>query len=423
MQYFICSFCGKREGENSDILITGKTGAICGTCARQVAIMSKREQAYQQRIGRGNAPSIQWRNFKPHLLKAHLDEYVVGQEEAKKVLSVAVYNHYKRLQYLHDKRPSESDVEIEKSNIIMIGETGVGKTYLIKIIAKKLQVPFCIADATALTQAGYVGEDVENMLVRLLQAAGHDIETAECGIIYLDEVDKIARKGENMSITRDVSGEGVQQALLKMIEGSDVRIAPDGGRKHADQKLITLNTQNILFILGGAFDGIHNVIKRRLRTTTIGFRSEKNNFQDTQEGNLIRYVNGQDLKDYGIIPELVGRLPVIVHLNPLTRDMLREIIARPKNALLKQYEKLFAMEGIQLTFTTDAMDYIVDKVLEQKLGARGLRGILEKVLTEPMFELSTQKQNKLTIDRDYVADKLLHNKPTPRPTPTRQVAH
>ena len=423
MQYLICSFCGKREDESHDILITGKTGAICGTCAAQVAVMSRREEAQEERVTRGAPPPVEWQNFKPYLLKAHLDEYVVGQDEAKKVLSVAIYNHYKRLKYLQESTPNdEHEVEIEKSNIIMIGETGVGKTYLIRTIAKKLQVPFCIADATALTQAGYVGEDVENMLVQLLQAADHDLEAAERGIIYLDEVDKIARKGENVSITRDVSGEGVQQALLKMIEGSEVRIAPDGGRKHADQKLITIDTKNILFIFGGAFDGIRPIIKRRLRATTIGFQTTPSGPQTIAKHNIVRYVNAQDLKSYGLIPELVGRLPVMVHLNPLTREVLREIISKPKNALLKQYQKLFAMEGIELTFTEDAMDYVVAKVLEQKLGARGLRGILERVLIDPMFELSNQKVNKLVIDKDYVVEKLTYAKRMPTPAPSRKVA-
>lgn len=336
-------------------------------------------------------------------VKKFLDEYVIGQDDAKKVLAVAVYNHYKRLQQKLTETTS-NDIEIEKSNIIMVGETGTGKTLLAKTIARLLNVPFTIVDATVFTEAGYVGEDVESILTRLLQVCNYDVSAAERGIVYIDEIDKIARKGDNPSITRDVSGEGVQQGLLKLLEGTDVLVPPQGGRKHPEQKLIKINTQNILFICGGAFDGIDKVIARRVQTNTIGFNVDKE-LQENMKKNLLSYVNAQDLKSFGLIPELLGRLPVVTHLNPLDADTLRAILTEPKNALVKQYKKLFELEGIQLTIEDDVLSFMVEKAVEYKLGARGLRSICESILTDAMYELPSSKQSQFILDIEYARRK------------------
>jgi ATP-dependent Clp protease ATP-binding subunit ClpX len=339
--------------------------------------------------------------LKPTEMKSHLDQYVIGQDDAKKILSVAVYNHYKRL----NQRIDKDEVEIEKSNIIMVGETGTGKTLLAKTLAKILNVPFCICDATVLTEAGYVGEDVESILTRLLQSADYDVATAERGIVYIDEVDKIARKSDNASITRDVSGEGVQQALLKILEGTMVNVPPQGGRKHPDQKMITVNTSNILFICGGAFDGIERKIANRLRTQTVGYKLKREDGEVDMK-NLYKYITPQDLKSFGLIPELIGRLPVLTYLNPLDREALHNILTEPKNSLLKQYKKLFEYEGVKLDFDEEVLDFIVDKAVEFKLGARGLRSICEAIMIDAMFEFPSQKDVKqLTVTLDYAHEK------------------
>jgi ATP-dependent Clp protease ATP-binding subunit ClpX len=391
-----CSFCGAGK-QDSLMLIAGLDAHICDKCVNQANEILAEELKVRKVKNPNQAATI----LKPFEIKTHLDQYVIGQDDAKKVLSVAVYNHYKRLNQKVDK----DEVEIEKSNIIMVGETGTGKTLLAKTIAKVLNVPFCICDATVLTEAGYVGEDVESILTRLLQAADYDVATAERGIVYIDEVDKIARKSDNPSITRDVSGEGVQQALLKILEGTMVNVPPQGGRKHPDQKMITVNTSNILFICGGAFDGIEKKIANRLRTQTVGYKF-KNEDHDVDLKNLYKYITPQDLKAFGLIPELIGRLPVLTYLNPLDREALRNILTEPKNSLLKQYKKLFEYEGINLDFEAETLEFIVDKAMEFKLGARGLRSICEAIMIDAMFEFPSKKDVKqLSVTLDYALDK------------------
>lgn len=391
-----CSFCGSGK-QDTLMLIAGLDAHICDKCVTQANQILAEELSVRKSKTAQSTVTL----LKPTEIKTHLDQYVIGQDDAKKVLSVAVYNHYKRLNQKVDK----DEVEIEKSNIIMVGETGTGKTLLAKTIAKILNVPFCICDATVLTEAGYVGEDVESILTRLLQAADYDVAAAERGIVYIDEVDKIARKSDNPSITRDVSGEGVQQALLKILEGTLVNVPPQGGRKHPDQKMIAVNTNNILFICGGAFDGIEKKIASRLRTQTVGYRVNQDEVILDMK-NLYKYITPQDLKSFGLIPELIGRLPVITHLNPLDRDTLISILTAPRNSLIKQYKKLFDYENIKLEFEPEVMEFIVDKAMEFKLGARGLRSICEAIMLDAMFEMPTVKHNKeLFITLDYAMDK------------------
>lgn len=386
-----CSFC-KRTRDEVKILIAGQEGHICESCVEHAQEIIAQELSTRSASAAGASFTVK----KPIEIKQFLDQYIIGQEDAKKVLSVAVYNHYKRI----SNKNQTDDVEIEKSNIVMVGETGTGKTLLAKTIARMLNVPFAIVDATVFTEAGYVGEDVESMLTRLLQNCNYDVEAAEKGIVYVDEIDKIARKGDNPSITRDVSGEGVQQGLLKMFEGTEVLVPPQGGRKHPEQKMIKVNTSNILFICGGAFDGIDKIIARRVNTNAIGFNVNKDE-QEIQRKNLLSFVNAQDLKSFGLIPELLGRLPIVTHLDPLDKATLRAILSEPKNSLLKQYIKLFELEGIALTVNNEALDFMVEKALEYKLGARGLRSIIESILTDAMFSMPGAGETALNIDLDY----------------------
>ena len=386
-----CSFCGKSEQEVR-LLINGEKGCICDNCV-SLAYDIVKEQGLLDNAKKKDIAEINMDDVpKPKAIKEFLDQYVIGQDDAKKTLAVAVYNHYKRLAQPDDT----NDVEIEKSNIIMVGSTGTGKTLLARTIARLLKVPFTIVDATVFTEAGYVGEDVESILSRLLQAADYNVEDAQRGIVFIDEIDKIARKSDNPSITRDVSGEGVQQSLLKLLEGSIVNVAPEGGRKHPEQEFIHIDTKNILFICGGAFDGIERKIAQRLNTNVVGFTSVMNT-KKINKGDMMRYISPQDLKSFGLIPEVIGRLPVLTYLNPLDRVALKNILLEPKNSILKQYEKLFEMDNVKLTFAPETLDFIVDKAMEYKLGARGLRSIVEAIMIEPMFEQPSKKTKKLEI--------------------------
>ena len=395
-----CSFCGRSE-DDVNMLISGLCGYICDDCIKQAYnILETAGAVDDPKKGKGGARKLA-EVPKPMDIKAYLDEYIIGQDEAKRSLAVAVYNHYKRLQQPED----ETGVEIEKSNIIMVGSTGTGKTLLARTIAKLLDVPFTIVDATVFTEAGYVGEDVESILSRLLQVADYDVAETERGIVFIDEIDKIARKSDNPSITRDVSGEGVQQGLLKLLEGTVVNVPPKGGRKHPDQNYTQVDTKNILFICGGAFDGIETKIARRLNTHVVGFNSIQNTAK-IDKNDLMKYVLPQDLKAFGLIPEIIGRLPVLTYLKPLDREALRKILVEPKNSIVKQFTKLFEMDGIKLTFTDGALDYIVDKAVEYKLGARGLRSIVESVVNEAMFELPSKDVKELEVTRDYAAQEL-----------------
>lgn len=395
-----CSFCGRSE-DDVNMLISGLSGNICDDCIKQAYnILETAGAVDDPKKGKGGARKLA-EVPKPMDIKAYLDEYIIGQDEAKRSLAVAVYNHYKRLQQPED----ETGVEIEKSNIIMVGSTGTGKTLLARTIAKLLDVPFTIVDATVFTEAGYVGEDVESILSRLLQVADYDVAETERGIVFIDEIDKIARKSDNPSITRDVSGEGVQQGLLKLLEGTVVNVPPKGGRKHPDQNYTQVDTKNILFICGGAFDGIETKIARRLNTHVVGFNSIQNTAK-IDKNDLMKYVLPQDLKAFGLIPEIIGRLPVLTYLKPLDREALRKILVEPKNSIVKQFTKLFEMDGIKLTFTDGALDYIVDKAVEYKLGARGLRSIVESVVNEAMFELPSKDVKELEVTRDYAAQEL-----------------
>lgn len=393
-----CSFCGRSDND-VNFLISGLSGQICDSCV---------EQAYQ--IVKDNLETKKASNAKsdlekdklptPKEIKSYLDEYIIGQDNAKRALSVAVYNHYKRLiQHVED------DVEIEKSNIIMVGPTGTGKTLLARTIAKRLHVPFAIVDATVLTEAGYVGEDIESILTRLLQAADYNVEAAQRGIVFIDEIDKIARKNDNPSITRDVSGEGVQQGLLKLLEGSIVNVPPQGGRKHPDQKMIAVDTKNILFICGGAFDGIERKIAQRLNTRVVGYATSSQNAEIDRD-NMLQYVTPQDLKSYGLIPEIIGRLPILTYLDALDRSALRRILTEPKNSIIKQYVKLFKMDDVELTFDEDVFEYIVDKAIEYKLGARGLRSIVETIMMDAMFTIPSSDDKKLHVTKKYAIDQL-----------------
>lgn len=392
-----CSFCGRTEDEVG-FLITGVNGCICDSCAEQAHEIVKEAMHHQ---GQGPTDLNLSELPKPKDIKEFLDQYVIGQDDAKRYLAVAVYNHYKRLLQPKDK----NDVEIEKSNIIMVGSTGTGKTLLARTIAKLLHVPFTIVDATVLTEAGYVGEDIESILTRLLQVADYNVEEAERGIVFIDEIDKIARKGDNPSITRDVSGEGVQQGLLKLLEGSVVNVPPQGGRKHPDQKMIPVNTKNILFICGGAFDGIERKIAQRLNTNVVGYSAAKEAVK-IDRGNLMQYIAPQDLKSFGLIPEIIGRLPVLTYLNPLDRTALRNILTEPKNSIIKQYVKLFEIDGVKLEFEPEVFEYIVDKAIEYKLGARGLRSIVETIMNDVMFEIPSQQTERFVVTLDYAKQQM-----------------